>query len=305
MQLARSAPLRSVAALAVALVSAMVLALALGGPATAQEGAGPLVVQCHDVARDIVQHKLASQCDGKVVTAAEAAVIKGRRIEAIRRALAPRQSVFPDQQLVGIGTGFFVAASGKVLTNNHVIAGCAAISVSTTTGEDVAATLIGADEDNDLAVLDTAIAAPATAAFRVAAESRPQEPIVLVGYPNQGIAPIKPLMASGVVLNRSQADETIFRIYADVRRGNSGGPVLDSHGLVVGVIFAKVDTVKVYEHTGDVIRHVGVAVKNAVVFDFLDQHAIAYSRTAVGRTLTDNEILTAARPYIARVGCWQ
>ena len=74
------------------------------------------------------------------------------------------------------------------------------------------------------------------------------------------------------------------------------------------MIFAKIDTVKVYERTGNVIRHVGVAVKNDIVFEFLDRHAVAYSansHAAANPMLTDDQILNTARAYVARIGCWQ
>lgn len=292
---------------ALALCSALAVLLALGHALQAQDAndaPGARVVHCHDTVRDIVQRKLANRCDGAIVTREEAAAIRGRRANAIRRALEP----VPGRRLTGIGTGFFVAEAGQVLTNNHVVAGCAAISVTTSTGKTVTAALIGADEENDLAVLDANMAAPATASFRVTADRSGQEAITFVGYPNQGIPPIKPMLTTGVILHGPPTDEPIFRIYADVRRGNSGGPVIDKRGRVVGVIFAKIDTVKVYERTGSVIRHVGVAVKNDVVFEFLDRHAVAYSaysHAAANPMLTDDQILDTARAYVARIGCWQ
>ena len=292
---------------ALALCSALTV-LALGHALQAQDAndaAGTRVVNCHDAVHDIVQRKLASRCDGAIVTPEEAAAIRGRRANAIRRALEPVPAAVPGRRVTGIGTGFFVAEAGQFLTNNHVIAGCAAISVTTSTGRTVTAALIGADEENDLAVLDANMAAPATASFRVTVDRSGQEAITFVGYPNQGIPPIKPMLTTGVILHGPPTDEPNFRIYADVRRGNSGGPVIDKRGRVVGVIFAKIDTVKVYERTGSVIRHVGVAVKNDVVLEFLDRHAVAYRHATANTMLTDDQILDTARAYVARIGCWQ
>ena len=205
---------------ALALCSALAVLLALGHVLQAQDAndaSGARVVHCHDTVRDIVQRKLANRCDGAIVTREEAAAIRGRRADAIRRALEPVPAAVPGRRLTGIGTGFFVAEAGQVLTNNHVVAGCAAISVTTSTGKTATAALIGADEENDLAVLDANMAAPATASFRVTADRSGadrsgQEAITFVGYPNQGIPPIKPMLTTGVILHGPPTDELIFRI---------------------------------------------------------------------------------------------
>ena len=79
----------------------------------------------------------------------------------------------------------------------------------------------------------------------------------LVGYPNQGIPPIQPFFTDAVVLANDgevSVPQTHFLVSGDVRQGNSGGPVLDEAGMVVGVIFAKANTPKIFEETGKLVH---------------------------------------------------
>ena len=270
--------------------------------------AGQAVVNCYDAKHELVSRTMAGRCDGVVVSDQEAADIRTRRVgrmqQVIQNAKAP---LVPDRRLASLGTGFFVSAEGHLLTNNHVIDECAVLTVEATNGESARAELLGADRRFDLAVVKTSLPPPATAAFRPPAPLSVGARADLVGYPTQGVAPITPFFTKGDVLELAgrQPDPARFMIKGDVRGGNSGGPVLDQTGSVIGVIFAESNTPKIYKETGHVVKDVGFAVRNAVVLDFLGRHGVAWRTASGGASLTRDEVFDAAKPFVARIGCWR
>jgi S1-C subfamily serine protease len=139
------------------------------------------------------------------------------------------------------GSGF-VYADGRVMTNAHVVAGVSdpIVRISDT---DYPANVVYYDPDIDVAVLSVPdLDAPALT-FDDTAESGDQA--AALGYPENG-----PYLASAVRVREERTlrspniygDETVYRdtysLYAQVRPGNSGGPLVDGGGDVIGVIFA-------------------------------------------------------------------
>jgi S1-C subfamily serine protease len=279
------------------------VALCLAAPAMAQP-----VVECYDAKHQLVSRTMAGRCDGVVVSEQEAAEIRARRIGRVQTAIQHSETpLVPDRRLTSIGTGFFVTAQGHLVTNNHVIDECAVLTVEATNGENARADLLAAEPRIDLAIVKTSLPPPAVAAFRppgpLAAGSRAD----LVGYPTQGVAPITPFFTKGDILEPAgrPPNAARFMIRGDVRGGNSGGPVLDLSGAVIGVIFAEPNTPKIFKETGQVVKDIGYAIRNAVVLDFLDRHGVAWRSEAGGASLTREQAFDAAKPFVARIGCWR
>ncbi|MBI3708948.1 MAG: trypsin-like peptidase domain-containing protein [Proteobacteria bacterium] len=251
---------------------------------------------------------MVGKCQGRIVSEEEAERIKARRVERVQRVLQPpTANVPPNHKLTGVGTGFFVAMDGKLLTNEHVVSGCAVVTIDTTIGSKITAEVVATDVVHDLALLHAQIAAPSIAVFHDAANIQVGRPITLIGYPNQGLTPIVPLSTNGSLLGFDLKSPELsgFVLKADVRRGNSGGPVLDADGLVIGVIHSKVDTVKIYEITKKFVENVGFAVSNLMILRFLDTYQVKYQTGVSGDALTDEQIVALARLYVVRVGCWK
>jgi serine protease Do len=279
---------------------------ALANSATSREPLrGPDVVHCYDEARDAVTRVLVTECRGTVVSDDRAAVLRERRTQAVQRALkGQEQPIYADKRMTKIGTGFFVS-DGRLITNKHVIEGCAALSVETTTGQVGSANLLHVDENQDLALVQANTSTPATAVFQARESVQPGGVIALIGYPDQGLPPRKPLMAMGTTVPLDvHPNRDRIAIKADVRRGNSGGPLLDQWGNVVGVINAKINTVKVYNETKQLIRDVGFAISTPAVLRFLDRTDTPYRLSAVSTTLNPNQLFERAKPFVARIGCW-
>lgn len=287
---------------------AAALGMTLSTAFLAPPAAASNVVNCFDADRDHVQVLLKSDCKGQVVSDAEADKIRQRRIDRIRQKLQNQSKpLAPGKRLISVGTGFFVAPEGMILTNNHVIARCPQVSVTTTDGQRVEATIEATSTAFDLALLKASLKNENHATFALKNDQLTDLPIVLVGYPNQGIAPIKPLLTPGRTLKRYQISRlgVMVPIQADVRKGNSGGPVIDESGRVIGVVTAKIDTVSTYQQTGKVVRDVGFAVSNGVVLGFLENNKVTATTAQVGEKTSEAQLFADARPYIVRVGCWQ
>lgn len=107
---------------------------------------------------------------------------------------------------------------------------------------------------------------------------------------------------AGVGNNTSQ-----IQITAPVQPGNSGGPVLDGKGQVVGVVVQKLDAVKVAKLTGDVPQNVNFAINEATTRTFLDSNQVPYKTgkwwNLMGKS--PEETAAEARKYTVVVECWK
>lgn len=143
------------------------------------------------------------------------------------------------------GTGFVVAAE-RVLTNAHVVAGMSDPDVQVGgSGERLDATVVVFDPDRDLAVL----AVPGLRVRPLPLDEDPRvrgDDVVVAGFPLNGPYVLSPgrvrevLTAVGEdIYGTQQVAREVYALHAQVRPGNSGGPVLDGDGEVVGVVFAR------------------------------------------------------------------
>ena len=261
------------------------------------------VVSCFDETRNVIQKTRRGDCRGRIVSADEAVKLNAARRDYVRRAFNDqREALLPGRTLRRIGTGFFVDKDGAVVTSRHVVEKCKAISVSPTTGDTVQAELVGFDRINDLALLRTDVSPPGIARF-VQGRSRG---VAMVGYPDQGIPPIRPLLTAADMLGAETIVPglTVLKMNADVRPGNSGGPLLDQKGNVVGMVFAEINTPGIYEQTGKVVRNIGFAIPGETVVAFISRWRIPYWKGG-GTAESAGDLLAHARPYIARIGCWE
>jgi S1-C subfamily serine protease len=139
------------------------------------------------------------------------------------------------------GTGFPVGP-GMVLTNAHVVAGTQGTTVLSPTGRSLGARVVLFDPERDVAILYVPRLAlvPITQAI---AHSGTQG--AAIGYPGGGGEQVKPAVVNGQVraegrdiYGQNLVVRSIWIMQADVQPGNSGGPLVDLDGNVVGVIFA-------------------------------------------------------------------
>ena len=94
-----------------------------------------------------------------------------------------------------------------------------------------------------------------------------------------------------------------MQISAPVQPGNSGGPLLDKGGNVVGIVTAKINALEVQKATGDFPQNINFALKSSVVKDLLDANNINYETRETGKKMSTSDIVVEAKKYTVRVQC--
>ena len=203
------------------------------------------------------------------------------------------------------GTGFVVSTSGHVLTNNHVIAGCVGDVHGNLTGEPAAVLrIVSKDETNDLALLQVASTFKEPAHIRSTAIYS-GDAVIAIGYPFHGLLSSDFTVTTGIVNSLSGIfnDTRYLQISAPVQPGNSGGPLLDTAGNVVGVVAEKINAVKFAKVTGDIPENINFAIKTGAVRDFLDNAVVVYQTAEPGQDLKTAEVASKSRSYVMLISC--
>lgn len=227
-------------------------------------------------------------------------------IVAPERTAAPRVTrPYLDKGLrdISMGTGFFVSADGRLLTNNHVVAGCEGVSVETTDGAEILAEVQVTDPGTDLALVHVDSPAPAVGAFREKVRMDGRR-VAVIGYPSRGLPRIRPTLVPAALIGPVTPDGRRFMLQGDIRPGNSGGPILDDNALVVGVVYGKINSVLVFQNTGRNVDDIGFAITNEAALSFLAKNGVQARTEAYDRTRDETALFDDGRRFIARVICW-
>jgi hypothetical protein len=199
------------------------------------------------------------------------------------------------------GSGFAMGDGSLVVTADHVVQGCTNIDVP---GVGAAATL-KSDPGSDLAILKINTALPGVLRFRSGHPVRLGEEIVVIGYPLRGLLSTPPTVTTGIVSSLAgiHDDRTEMQISAPVQPGNSGGPVLDRSGNVVGVVTSKLDRIKAARATGDIPENVNFAVHSSIVTSLLDSYTVSYDIGSFDKEKPVAEIVAAAVQAVVVIEC--
>jgi len=143
--------------------------------------------------------------------------------------------------------------------------------------------------------------------FRDGRGIRPGEAVLLAGFPLHGLLASEPSVSTGSIaaLAGPGDDRRLMQLSAPVQTGNSGGPLLDGSGNVVGVVVGKLDAILVARATGDIPQNVNFAIAAGVARAFLDAHAVPYLTAQSSDTLPNAAIAAQARAATVLVECWK
>jgi S1-C subfamily serine protease len=177
----------------------------------------------------------------------------------------------PDEDaLRDTGSGFFISEDGYLITNFHVVKDASQVKVKK--GGDVyPAEVVHVDKDNDLALLKV------SGKFKPlnisTNEAQLGQAVFTIGFPDMLVQGTAPKYTDGKISSLAgiQDDPRDFQISVPVQPGNSGGPLVDMQGNVVGVVVAKLDEIAILSATGNLPQNVNYAIKGKRLNDFLRQ----------------------------------
>ena len=204
------------------------------------------------------------------------------------------------------GSGFLVGRDGWIVTNHHVVDGCARVTVNHA-GTSHDATVRAVEARDDLALLKAPVEVRGAATFSESPRASLGEAATVAGYPLHGVLSKELNVTSGNVSALAGPDDDAKRlqITAPVQPGNSGGPLLDGAGNVIGVVASTLRATHVAGMTGDIPQNVNFAIKGAVVRSFLDIHGVAYDRRPSNAKLPPEQLAELARTFTVAVHCWE
>ena len=201
----------------------------------------------------------------------------------------------PETKPSGSGSGTIVSGEGHVLTAAHVLKGARFIEVVTVRGT-VAASVLTLDEANDLALLKMEGQGEPHLEVRHSRSVRLGQKVATIGFPNIGIQGHSPKVTEGLVSGESgaQNDVRMWQVSVPIQPGNSGGPLLDEGGAVVGVVVASL-SLEAIKATGAVPQNVNYAVKSAYVEPLLSQHGLPMDMGGINGDLRFEDMIVRAR----------
>ena len=200
---------------------------------------------------------------------------------------------------VGYGTGFLVTTAGDVLTNRHVIADCRSLSI-----DGHPAVVVAQDETFDLALLRAEGLAGTGLATFAQDPARLNSDVTVAGYPLPDLfGGLNITRGSVTSLKGIGGDGINMQISAPVQPGNSGGPVINAAGQVVGVVVAKLDAAKVADLYDDIPQNVNFAIRGEIAKLFLAQNGVDPVIVPTGAALAPEDLAEVAQGFTRLITC--
>jgi S1-C subfamily serine protease len=237
-----------------------------------------------------------------------ASFLKNVRLAALRlggKTAAGAQPMASSVAARTSGSGVIVDGLGHVVTNDHVVPFCNSVYVFD--GKNIVeATVVSRDTENDLALLKLPTATRRFVAFRDNAALRAGESVVVTGFPLPGLLGSDMSITSGSItsLKGLRNDNRMVQISAPVQPGNSGGPLLDDAGDVVGIVSRTLNPLAIdVAQGGPLPQNVNFAIKANVVEQFLAANQVVYAHGMARRHLQAADIGDMAQKFTVRIEC--
>ncbi|WP_245295758.1 trypsin-like peptidase domain-containing protein [Rhizobium rhizosphaerae] len=202
------------------------------------------------------------------------------------------------------GSGFAITSDGWILTNAHVVKDCRRIEVP---GQGVAS-VPRLDAANDLALIKVDAARPLAPLQLRRAPIRLGEDIIAIGYPLSGLLSDSIKITTGNVnaLAGLQNDTRFLQISTPIQPGNSGGPVVDRDGFLLGITTATFSK-KVADEIGITAQNVNFAIRASVADMFLQAQSVSVrfgERAPEQAALSTADLADKIAPSVFQILCY-
>ena len=212
---------------------------------------------------------------------------------------APRP---PKLELAATGTGWYVAPGGYLVTNAHVVEDCKVVTLKGGAELEV----LNVQPDEDLALLK-GMTAVAPLVLRDGRSARLAEDVLIAGYPLGGILSSGINVTVGTVSALAGMGDDVrrFQFTAPVQPGNSGGPVLDTSGHVIGVVVSKLNAMNIQDQIGDIPQNVNFGIALPSLIKFLKGNNVPYEPKASSAHIDKVDLAELARESTVLLQCYQ
>lgn len=204
---------------------------------------------------------------------------------------------------VASGTGFYVSEFGHIITNNHVIDGCEQTKVHID-GKQLDTVQIAFDAKNDLALLKADVKPNHVFALSPKA-AFPIQDILVAGFPfgNRVSSTLK--FTKGIVSSTAGIGNNYSEIQIDaaLQPGNSGGPIIDEFGNIIGVAVSKLDMKKILKDFGVIPENTNFGIKASVVKNLMQGNALK-SREPSTVVVPKSELSKSVTNGTVYLTCW-
>ena len=236
---------------------------------------------------------------------------------------APKLSPPPQS---GTGSGFFISKMGHVITNAHVVRNCNKVTVGDNTNKQVPAEVINTDKNNDLALLKLSnfemvsaesqsliqklgvtVVPLASEGLLRSEDIRLGEKVLVAGYPFGDVFSNTIKVTSGIAsATRGAGDDSgQFQLDAAIQPGNSGGPIYDSSGNIVGVVISQLDKLKMAKAIGSLPENVNFGIKASTVRQFLISSGLPSKKAERTEEKSTEQLAEIAQNQALMVMCLQ
>ena len=200
-----------------------------------------------------------------------------------------------------MGTAFAIAKD-VLLTNHHVIASCQRIR---TEPDGAVAKVIASDKTLDLAALRTTLTFADFARISSVNDVALGQDVVVAGFPLPGLLSQGLNITTGTVSAVAGLRDDIgtYQITAPIQSGNSGGPVLDKSGLVIGVVVGKLNEIAVANVTGSLPQNVNFAISLKAMRRFLRHNDIPTTEPSATSKRDVADIAASAKGFTVPITC--
>jgi S1-C subfamily serine protease len=176
-------------------------------------------------------------------------------------------------ELMSTGTCFVVSRNGTAVTSHHVIEGASKILVVLSDGREIVASIRSSSVANDIAVLSLPASTPNYLSLVSTRSTAPGEQVFTVGFPTIELLGSEAKFSEGSIsaLSGIRGEAAYMQISVPIQPGNSGGPVVNYDGEVLGIVAATAAVEAFFNVTGSLPQNVNWAVKSDFIRPMIEE----------------------------------